>query len=73
MKGKFNGVAPSRGYNSAPGALFRTKLSEDIEKKLRKAMLGHQSGFTQVTRIKRLFLAQLEKTIVTKQHFSRKE
>jgi len=52
------------------------KLLEDIEQKLRKTMLalfGHQSGFTQVTRIIRLFMAQLEKTIVTKQHFSRKE
>jgi len=59
----------------ASGALFRMKFSEDIEQKLRKTMLalfGHQSGFTQVTRIKQLFLAQLEKTIVTKQHFSGK-
>jgi len=75
-KGKFNGGAPSKGYNSASGALFCMKLSEDIEQKLRKTMLAlfdHQSGFTQVTRIKRLFLAKLKKTIVTKQHFSRKE
>jgi len=52
-------MAPSRGYNSASGTLFRMKLSEDIEQKLRKTMLvlcGHQSGFTQVKRIKRLFL-----------------
>jgi len=34
---------------AASGALFRMKLSEDIEQKLRKTMLelfGHQSGFT---------------------------
>jgi len=69
-------MAPSRGYNSISGTLFRLKLTEDIDQKLRKTMLAlfdHQSGFTQVTRIKRLFLAQLEKTIVTKQHFSKKE
>jgi len=33
--GKFNGVAPSSGYNSVSGALFHMKLSEDIEQKLR--------------------------------------
>jgi len=52
------------------------KLSEDIEQKLRKTMLalfGNQSGFTQVTRIKQLFLAQFEKTIDTSVGFSRKE
>ena len=68
-------MAPSRGYNSA-SALFRMKLTEDIEQKLGKIMqvlCGHKAGFTQVTRIKRLFLAQLEKTIVTKQHLSKKE
>jgi len=67
-------MAPSRGYNLASGTLFRMKLTVDIEQKLRKtmpALFGHQSGFIQVTRIKRLFLAQLKKTIVTKQqHFS---
>jgi len=60
-------------YNSASGTLFRLKLTEDIEQKLKKTMLAlfdHQSVFTQ---IKRLFLVQLEKTIVTKQHFSKKE
>jgi len=65
-----------RGYNSASGDLFRMKLTEDIEKKIGNTMqvlCGHKAGFTQVTRIKRLFLAQLEKTIVTKQHFSKKE
>jgi len=75
-KGKFNGMAPSRGYNSASGDLFGLKLTEDIEQKLRKtvlALFGHQAGFTQVTRIKGLVLAQLEKAIVTKQHFSKKE
>jgi len=36
-------------------------------------LFGHQAGFSQVMRIKRLFLAQLEKAIVTKQHFSKKE
>jgi len=70
-------MAPSRGYYSASGTLFRLNLTEDIEQKLRKTMLAalfdHQSVFTQVTRIKRLFLVQLEKTIVTKQHFSKKE
>jgi len=69
-KGKFNGMAPSRGYNLASGTLFRLKLTEDIEQKLRKTMLAlfdHQSGFTQVIR------TQLEKTIVTKQHFINKE
>jgi len=66
-------MAPSKGYNLASGILFHMKLTEDMEQKLRKTMLalfGHQSGFTQV---KRLFLAQLVKTIVTKQHFSGKE
>jgi len=74
--GQINGMVPSKGYNLASGALFHMKLTEDIEQKLRKTMLalfGHQSGFTQVKRIKRLFLAELEKTIVTKRHFSRKE
>jgi len=33
------------------------------------ALFGHQAGFTQVTRIKQLFLAQLEKVFFTKQHF----
>ena len=62
-------MAPSRGYNSASGDLFHMKLTEDIEQKLGKtmqALFGHNAGFTQVTRIKRLFLAQLEKAIVTK-------
>jgi len=73
QKGKLNGTAPSRGYNSAFGDLFGLKLTGDIEQKLRKTMLvllGHQTGFT---RIKGLFLAQLEKAIVTKQHFSRND
>jgi len=51
---KFNGVAPSRGYNSASGALFRMKLSEDIAQKLRKTMLalfGHQSGYKDKTAV----------------------
>jgi len=51
-------MALSRGYNSASGTIFRMKLTEDIEQKLRKTMLvlfGHQSGFTQVTKIKWLF------------------
>jgi len=38
-----------------------------------QALFGHKAGITQVTRIKRLFLAQLEKVIVIKQHFSKKE
>jgi len=66
-------LAPSRGCNSASGALFRMRHTEDIEQKLGKtmqALFGHKDGFT---RIKRLFLAQLEVTIVTKQHFSKKE
>jgi len=45
-------MTPSRGYNSASDTLFRLKLTEDIEQKLRKTMLAlfdHQSGFTQVT------------------------
>jgi len=74
--GKFNGLAPSRGYNSASGALFRMRLTEDIEQKLGKtmqALFGHKDGFTQITRIKRLFLAQLEEAIVTKQQLSKKE
>ena len=29
-KGKFNGMAPSRGYNSASGDVFHMKLTEDI-------------------------------------------
>jgi len=69
-------MAPSRGYNSASGDLFSLKLTEDIEQKLRKTMLtlfDHQAGFTQVTMDKRAVLAQLEKVIVTKQHFSKKE
>jgi len=64
------------GSNSASGDLFGLKLTEDIEQKLRKTMLalfGHQAGFTQVTKKKWLFLAQLEKAIFTKQHFSKKE
>jgi len=68
-RGKFNGMAPSRGHNSASGDLLGLKLTEGIEQKLRKTMLalfGHQAGFT-VTRIKRL------KAIFTKQHFSKKE
>jgi len=51
-------MAPSKGYNLTSGTLFRMKLTEDIEKKLRKttlALFGHQSGFT---RIKWLFFAQ---------------
>jgi len=63
-------MGPSKGYNLASGTLFHMKLTGDIEQELRKTMLasfGHQSGFTQVKRIKRLFLAQLEKTIVPKQ------
>jgi len=52
------------------------KLSEDIKQKLRKTMLalfGHQSGFT--IRASKIygFTKILEKTIVTKQHFGRKE
>jgi len=39
-KGKFNGMAPSRGYNSASGDLFGLKLTENIEQKLRKTMLA---------------------------------
>ena len=45
------------------------KLTEDIEQKLGKtmqALFGYNAGFTKVTKIKRLFLAQLEKTIVPK-------
>jgi len=69
---------PSGGHNLVSGTLFRVKGTEDIEQNLRKTMLvlfGHQSGFTrQVTRIKTAqCFGQLEKTIVTKQHFSRKE
>jgi len=69
-------MAPSKGYNSASSDLFRMKLTEDIEQKIGNTMqvlFGHNAGCTQVTRIKRLFLAQLEKTIVTKQHLSKKE
>jgi len=42
-------MAPSRGYNSASGDLFRMKLTEDIEQKLGKTMqvlFGHKAGFT---------------------------
>jgi len=63
-------MAPSRGYNSASGDIFGLKLTENIEQKLRKTMLAlfcHQASFTQ------LFLAQLEKAIVTKQHLSKKK
>jgi len=38
VKGKFNGMAPSRGNNSASGTLLRLKLTEDIEQKLRKTI-----------------------------------
>ena len=72
----FNGGASSRGYNSASGDSISMKLTQDIEQKLGKMMknsLGHQVGFTQVKTIKRLFWAQLEKAIVTKQHLSKKE
>jgi len=71
-KGKFNGMAPSRGYNSASGDLFGLKLTEDIGQKLRKTMLAlfdHQAGFTQVTRIKGLFLRKqllLNNTLIRK-------
>jgi len=34
---KLNGMT---GYNSASGTLFRLKLTEDIEQKLRKTMLA---------------------------------
>jgi len=33
----------------------------------------HQVGFAWAAKIKQLLLAQLEKAIVTKQHFSKKE
>jgi len=66
-------AVPSRGYNSASGTLFHMTLTEDKEQKLRKTMLDYTVISLQVTRIKWLFLAQLKKRIVTKQHFSRKE
>jgi len=53
------GMAPSRGYNLASGTLFRMKLTEEIEQKLKRTMLAL---FGEVTRIKRLFWAQLKKT-----------
>jgi len=31
-QGKLNGMAPSRGYNSASGTLFRLKLTEDMHR-----------------------------------------
>jgi len=59
-------MAPSRGYNSVSGTLFRMKLTEDIKQKLRKTMLAlfdHQSGFTLITRIKQLFWLNLRKRL----------
>jgi len=66
-------MTPSRRYNSVSADLFRMKLTENIEKKLGKIMKALFDGFAQITRLKRLFLAQLEKVIVIKQHFSKKE
>ena len=74
--GKFNGGAPSRGYNLVSGDSFGMKLTLDIEEKLgktKKNVTSDKVGFTEVKRIKQLFWDQLEKAIVTKQHFSKKE
>jgi len=73
-KGKFNGMAPSRGYNSASGTLFiphKTNRGHKTE-----AKKNHGSVIWSLVwcyKDKTAVLAQLEKTIVTKQHFSKKE
>jgi len=49
-------------YNSASGTLFHLKLTEDIEQKLRKTMIEIMLAlfdYDIITKIKRLFLAQL--------------
>jgi len=46
--GKFNGIAPSRSYNSALGALLCMKLTGDTEQnfgKTKQVLFGDHVGF----------------------------